>query len=170
MFIWSSCWSATYDPFLIDIQLSLIPKIAMLEKSINATPSKVPVKMLIAYDPSDEDTAKTSLQILSAKYNGFVRNHPLSAMAIPFDRLENLDTYHIIYVLNANPLQLKKLHAGISSKAVTALYNAEKLRNDGMLFSIRMERTPVILINAKVLRESHLSFPDSLLELARIVE
>lgn len=167
---WTSCWSAAYDPFLIDIQLSLIPKIAMLEKSINATSSKVPVRMLIAYDSADEETAKTSLQILSARYNGFVRNHPLIATALPFERLENLDTYQIIYVLNASPAQLKRLHGGISSKAVTALYNAEKLGTDGMLFSIRMERTPVILINAKVLRENRLSFPDSLLEIARIIE
>jgi hypothetical protein len=66
--------------------------------------------------------------------------------------------------------QLKKVHNAVgSSGALTALYDADKLGSDGLLLSIQMERAPVILINSKALRENHFAFPDSLLEIARII-
>ncbi|MDD5716450.1 MAG: hypothetical protein PHW64_01490 [Sulfuricurvum sp.] len=162
-------WGGSYDPFLLDTQLSLLPKIAMLEKNLTQSPAKSPIKILIAYDSGDERTAETCSKILNTKFNGRLNGHPLSVTTLPFDKLDNSASYHLVYALKASLSQLKKVH-NIAPGAVTALYDADKLGEDGLLFSVQMERTPIIMINAKALKENRFSFPDSLLEIARIVQ
>jgi hypothetical protein len=167
----STAWSASYDPFLLDTQLSLLPKIAVLEKNLLPSNTKSPIKILIAYDRGDDDTAASCIKILMSKFNGRLNGRPISATALPFDKLDSTTSYHFIYALKANLSQLAKVHNAVgASGAITALYDADKLGDDGLLLSIRMERTPIILINAKALRNNHFSFPDSLLEIARIIQ
>ncbi|MDD5051670.1 MAG: hypothetical protein PHO27_02925 [Sulfuricurvum sp.] len=163
-------WGVSYDPFLLDTQLSLLPKIAMLEKNL-LPQGKSPIKILIAYDNGDIDTAESCVKILMTKFNGHINAHPIVATILPFDKLDNSASYHLIYALKASLTQLKKVHNAVgSSGAVTALYDADKLGDDGLLLSIQMERAPVIMINARALRENRFSFPDSLLEIARIIQ
>lgn len=162
-----SVLSASYDPFLLDTQLSLLPKIAMLDKNIAFSHNKAPIKILIAYDQGDEETAANCTKILMSKFNGSLNGHPIVVTTLPFDKLNNSTSYHLIYALKASLSQLKKVHNAVGT--VTALYDADKLADDGILISIRMERTPIILINSKALRENRTSFPDSLLEIARII-
>lgn len=162
-------WSASYDPFLLDTQLSLLPKIAMLEKNISFSHTKSPFKILIAYELDDEDTAAKCSKILMTKFNRNLNGHPIVVTTLPFDKLDSSTSYHLIYALKASFSQLKKVHNVGTSSTVTALYDADKLGDNGFLLSIRMERSPIILINAKALRENRISFPDSLLEIARII-
>ncbi len=163
-------WSASYDPFLLDTQLTLLPKIAMLDKNIAFTHSKSPIKILIAYDQNDEDTAASCNRILMNKFNGNLNGHPIAVTMLPFNKLDSTTSYHLIYALKASLSQLKKVHNAVgSSSTITALYDADKLGDYGLLLSIRMERVPIILINSKALRENRFSFPDSLLEIARII-
>lgn len=170
-FLGTAGWSASYDPFLLDTHLSLLPKIAMLEKNLIFLQNNSPIKILIAYDRGDEDTAASCSKILNTKFKGRLNGRPIAVSMLPFDKLDSSSSYHLIYALKASLSQLKKVHNAVgSSGAVTALYEASKLSDDGLLLSIQMERTPVILINAKALRESRFSFPDSLLEIARIVQ
>lgn len=157
-------WSKTYDPFLLNTQLSLLPKIAMLEKNIASSKA---IKILIAYDRSDEETAASCSQILANKFNG----RSVVVSKLPFDKLDTLTSYHLIYALKTTPAQLKKLlSTANTSGAMTALYETDKLRESGFLLSVQMERTPIILINANALRTNRFSFPDNLLEMARLVE
>ncbi|MDP1785380.1 MAG: hypothetical protein Q8K81_08160 [Sulfuricurvum sp.] len=164
-------WCASYDPFLLDTQLSLLPKIAILDKNIIFSHNKSPFKILIAYDRGDDDIAASSAKTLMKKFDGRINGHPLSVTTLPCDKLDSSALYHFIYVLKASMSQLKKVHnTAASSGAITAIYNADKLVESGLLLSIQMERTPIILINAKVLRENRFSFPDSLLEIVRMVQ
>lgn len=162
-------WGASYDPFLLDTHLTLLPKITMLEKGL-ASQSNVPLKILIAYDRGDEATAQLCTRILIKKFNGSINNHPLIVNVMPFDKLDASNSYHLIYALKASLSQLKKVHNAVgNSGAITALYDANKLGDDGLLLSIQMERTPIILINSKALKENKVSLPDTLLEMARII-
>jgi hypothetical protein len=141
----------------------------MLDKNL-VSHNKSPLKILIAYEYGDEETAESCSKILMTKFNGNVNGHPLIVTVLPFDKLDASNSYHLIYALKASLSQLKKVHNAVgSSGALTALYDADKLGDDGLLLSIQMERAPVILINSKALRENRFSFPDSLLEIARII-
>jgi hypothetical protein len=169
LFLSTLGWSASYDSFLLNTQLTLLPKIAMLEKSF-ASHNKSPLKILIAYEQGDEDTVESCSKILMSKFNGSVNGHPIIVTALPFDKLDASTAYHLIYALKASLSQLKKVHNAVgSSGALTALYDANRLGDDGLLLSIQMERAPVILINSRALRENRFSLPDSLLEIARII-
>jgi hypothetical protein len=141
----------------------------MLEKGLFPH-GKSSLKILIVYEREDEETAKTCAKILMSKFNGSINDRPLIVSIQSFDKLDSSNSYHLIYALKASLSQLKKIHNAVgSSGAITALYDADKLGEDGLLLSIQMERAPVILINSKALRENRFSFPDSLLEMARII-
>lgn len=141
----------------------------MLDKNLVSN-NKSPLKILIAYEYGDEETVEACSKILTTKFNGKVNGHPIIVTSSPFDKLDQSNSYHLIYALKASLSQLKKVHNAVgSSGALTALYDADKLGDDGLLLSIQMERAPVILINSKALRETRFSFPDSLLEIARII-
>lgn len=142
----------------------------MLDKNIAFAHNKSPIKILIVYESDDEDTALNCSKTLMNKFNGVLNGHPIIVTTLPFDKLDNAASYHLVYVLKTNAAQLKKVHNAVAATGtLTALYDADKLSDGGILLSIRMERAPVILINAKILRENRISFPDSLLEIARII-
>jgi len=167
-----STWllSASYDPFLLQTQLSLLPKIVLLEKNLPFSHSKVPMKILIAYERGDEEAADRCVKILTNRFQGSINGHPIQITTLVFNELDDTQSYHFIYALKGTLSQLKKVHnAAGSSGAITALYDTDKLGDDGILFSVQMERSPVILINPKALREGHFAFPDSLFEMARII-
>jgi hypothetical protein len=162
--------SASYDPFLLQTQLSLLPKIALLEKNLSFTKAKAPMKILIAYDKGDEETALICTKILMGKFHGVLNGHPLQVSTLSFDQLDDSQSYHFIYALKGSLSQLKKVHNTASaSDTITALYDADTLGDDGILLSVQMERSPVILINSKAIKNGHFSFPDGLFEMARIV-
>lgn len=164
-----SC-NASYDTFLLDTQLTLLPKIAILEKNLIFANNKSPFKILIVYDREDDDIAKSSMKTLMRNLNGRINTHPILIEILPFDKVDNVASYHFIYVLKASVSQLKKVHtATTSSGTITAIYDSNKLAESGLLLSIQMERNPVILINSKALKENHFLFPDSLLEITRIL-
>lgn len=164
-------WCGTYDTFLMETQLSLMPKIAILNKNLIFTHKKAPFKVLIAYDRSDEEVAASYAKIMMKKLDGHINNHPLLITLLPYEKLDSTASYHFIYILKASQSQLKKVHAAADlSNTVSAMYDPDKLAESGLLLSIKMERKPVILINSKALRENRFSFPDNLLEIARIIE
>lgn len=167
----SISWGGTYDPFLLDTQLSLLPKIALLEKNFLASTNNSPIKILIAHDRKDEDTAASCIKILISKFNGSINGRPIIITNASFDKLDDSTGYQFIYVLKANSLQINKVqNIAKMYNAFTAIYDADKLVDNGMLLSVRMERTPIILMNAKELRNSRFSFPESLLEISRIIQ
>ncbi|MFA6628425.1 MAG: hypothetical protein WCS55_01530 [Sulfuricurvum sp.] len=172
MFLSLSAWlqGASYDPFLLETQLSLLPKVAMLEKNLGQIQNKLPIKILIAYDINDETTAENCMRILASKFNGRINGRLLVVSALPFEKIDSSFAYQMIYALKANTQQLKKVHNAGLSGTVTALYDADRMEENGILLSVQMERTPIIMINAKILRENRFSFPDSLLEIARIIQ
>lgn len=159
-----------YDPFLLNIQLSLLPKIALLEKNLPFTHSKAPMKILIAYDQGDEETASMCAKILLGKFHGTINGHVIQVSTLSFDQLDNSQSFHLIYALKGSLSQLKKVHnTAHASDTITAMYDTDKLGDDGILLSVQMERSPVILMNEKAIKNGHFIFPDSLFEIARII-
>lgn len=162
--------AASYDPFLLKTQLNLLPKIALLEKNLSFTKPKAPMKILIAYDRGDEETASMCVKILLGKSHGVINGHPIQVTTLSFDQLDDSQSFHFIYALKGSLSQLKKVHNTASAAdTITALYDADKLGDDGILLSVQMERSPVILMNAKAMKDGRFSFPDILFEMARIV-
>ncbi|MGD9717455.1 MAG: hypothetical protein AB7U26_10310 [Sulfuricurvum sp.] len=164
-------WSATYDPFLLETQLSLLPKIVLLEKNVIASPKKTSVRILIAYDYGDEEAAGQCVRILSRKFNGVLNGKPFQIAVSPIDKISPSSQYQLVYALKMSTSQLEKLRSLVETDGtVTSLYDSPKLQESGYLLSIRLERSPVILVNANALKKNNVSFPDHLLEMARIVE
>lgn len=163
-----SLWANTYDTFLLETQVSLLPKIALLEKNI-AKNDRLPLVIVIAYDKEDEANAQKCLEILGKRYNSQIGKRPLLYSTIPFSKLPTLTNAHVIYALKGNLAQMKTVSMVAQSlNALSALYEVDRLTDDGILLSIIMERQPVILLNPQSLKESHFAFSETLYGITRL--
>lgn len=157
-----------YNEFLIETQLSLLPKIALLEKT--AMNSKDVVDIIIVYNQEDEDTARYAVNFLERKFQGKIGRYQMKVNMSTFDRCCPPYRASLVYCLNGRESQLNRVQSYAKhTKSVTAVYDVGNLRGD-FLFSVTLEKTPVILMNKKALKDSQFDFPQTLYSIVRPVQ
>ncbi len=157
-----------YNEFLLETQLSLLPKIALLEKSVLS--SKDVVDIVIVYNSEDEDTARYAVSFLEKKFQNRMGKYPMKVSMATFDKCCPPTRYSLVYCLNGRESQLNKVqNFARHTKSVTAVYDSNNLRGD-FLFSVVLEKMPVILMNKKALKEGQFEFPQTLYSVVRSVQ
>ncbi len=166
IFAASTLFALPYDEFLLETQLSLLPKIALLEKSQSAARKDI-MEILIVYNQDDEEIAKYAVGFLDKKFQGRVGTYRLKVTLSTFDKccLPGRDT--IVYCLNGTEAQLAKVQSYVRQNGfISAIYDSQSLKN-GFLFSVILERTPIILMNKKVLKDQQFIFPPNFYTIVR---
>lgn len=158
-------FGSEYDEFLLQTQLSLLPKIALLEKSHVA--QKDSIDIVIVHDHDDEETARYAAAFLEKKFHGKIGKFQLNVFVSSFDRCCPPTKSSIVYCLNGSEAQLARVRSyAQKSGSITAVYDSESLKN-GFLFSVILEKTPVVLMNKKTLKEQQFDFPQNLYAIVR---
>ncbi len=161
----SSLWGDVYNEFLLETQLSLLPKIALLEKTVAS--SKETLDILIVYSQEDEDTAKYAASFLERKFQNKLGRYAIRVSLSTFDKCCHTPKPSLIYCLNGRDAQLMKVYSyARNNNIISAVYDSENLK-EGFLFSVVLERSPVILMNKKTLKERQFEFPQTLYTIVR---
>ncbi|MDD3467157.1 MAG: hypothetical protein PHE67_08425 [Campylobacterales bacterium] len=161
-------WADNYNEFLIETQLSLLPKIALLEKT--ALASKDVVDIIIVYNSEDEDAARYAVGFLDRKFQGKIGRYPMKISMTTFDKCCPPYRASLVYCLNGRESQLSRVQAYAKhTKSVTAVYDTSNLKGD-FLFSVALEKIPVILMNKKALKDGQFDFPQTLYAIVRPVQ
>jgi hypothetical protein len=167
-FFMAYAWADSYNEFLMETQLSLLPKIALLEKSAFA--SKDVVDIVIVYNHEDEEAAKYAVNFLERKFQGKIGKYPMRVNMSTFDKCCPPYKASLVYCLNGRESQLNKVQNYIkTTKSVAAVYDIGNLRGS-FLFSVALEKTPVILMNKKALKDVQFEFPQTLYTIVRPVQ
>lgn len=162
----SSLWGDVYNEFLLETQLSLLPKIALLEKTV-ASSSKETLDILIVYSQEDEDTARYAASFLDRKFQNKLGRYTVRVSLSTFEKCCHTPKPSLIYCLNGKNAQLTKVYSyAKNNNIISAVYDGENLK-EGFLFSVVLERSPVILINKKTLKERQFEFPQTLYTIVR---
>jgi hypothetical protein len=157
-----------YNEFLLETQLSLLPKIALLEKT--ALVSKDVVDIIIVYNAEDEETARYAVSFLEKKFQNKIGKYPMKVSMATFDKCCPPTRSSLVYCLNGRESQLNRVqNFAKHTKSVTAVYDSGNLRGD-FLFSVVLEKTPVILMNKKALKEGQYEFPQTLYAIVRSIQ
>lgn len=161
-------WAGNYNEFLMETQLSLLPKIALLEKT--ALTSKDSVDIIIVYNPEDEDAARYAANFIERKFQNKIGKYPVKVIMSTFDKCCPPYRASLVYCLNGRESQLNRVqNYAKHTKSVTAVYDNGNLKGD-FLFSVVLEKTPVILMNKKALKDGQFEFPQTLYTIVRTVQ
>lgn len=160
-------FAGSYNTFLLETQLTLLPKISILEKSKTAVGDNI--ELIIVHGSGDDDTAEYAAQFLENKFGGRLGKYNLKVTITTFDKCCPPVRPSLIYCLNGTHEQLSKVQSFIrATNTVSAVYDSENLKN-GFLFSVTLERHPVVLMNKKVLKDRGLEFPQTLYAIVKAI-
>ena len=103
------------------------------------------------------------------KFGGRPGKYDLKVTITTFDKCCPPVRPSLIYCLNGTHEQLSKVQSFIrATNTVSAVYDSENLKN-GFLFSVTLERHPVVLMNKKVLKDRGLEFPQTLYAIVKAI-
>ena len=169
-FVLVSAHAYKYNDFLLKVQLDLVPKILLLDKDFNKKIKGKTVTLAIVYEPYDEDIAKMIQQFLKRKYQGRLFDYNFQIKLVEAQKfIQNPDNFTAFYILKLTQQHLAKIRDIIKKMGrYTFVYDRDDLRH-GFLFSIDLQRRPVIFANKRVLKKSF-DFLPQLYTLVRFVD
>lgn len=143
-----------YNEFLLKTQVDLVPKILLLDKDLRKKIINNTITLAIVYETNDEERAKLLQKFLQRKYHKklFDLNFHIKLINVD-DFIKNPQNVTALYLLKLTPQHLKQLRAIIQKRGLyTFVYDKDDLRY-GFLFSIDLQKRPIIFANKEVLKK-----------------
>ncbi len=143
-----------YNEFLLKTQADLVPKILLLDKDLRRKIENNTITLAIIYETNDEERAKLLQKFLQKKYHKklFDLNFRIKLIDIE-DFIKNPQNVTALYLLKLTPQHLKQLRAIIQKRGLyTFVYDKDDLQY-GFLFSIDLQKRPIIFANKEVIKE-----------------
>lgn len=149
----------------------MLPKIMALDTRLTSKTNSPKAIFAVVYDSNRKADAQFIADEVNRSFNGKVSNIPFVAIPMSVAEVTERKDLAFIYVLQrCNTKALKKVAAwGIENSIPTFAYDVSDLES-GILGSIAIERSTVIYINKKTLKEGKFHFDDTLYQIARLVE
>lgn len=164
-------FASSYNEFLLKIQAKIYPKIILLDKKIDEALKDEKVRIGIVYDDGDFFTALFIKELIIKMYNNRLNGYYFEIVPIKMLNILNKsqNIYSYLYILKSNPDNLKMLSFYVQkNRIVTFTYDKNDLKY-GFLFSVNLEKRPVIYLNKKALRRDF-EFAPSLFQIVRIID
>jgi len=147
LLIFSFSHGAEYDKSLLKAHAKLIPKIMLLDQSLKDKLIDGKVKILIAAESKDEQSAQMIAQYIRDIYKSKLLKYPLEIVFQDAQKLDMNVPASAVYLLSLPKNEMKKVLDYIDKKGVISfVYNLDGL-NQGALISIRLETKTTIYFN-----------------------
>lgn len=148
-------FAQNYNDFLLRIQSKIYPKIILLDKKIDKKLINGKIMFGIVYDNDDFFIAQRVKELIKKIYGSRLDRYEFKI--IPIEMLNILDSkyadYSYLYILKSIPDRLKQLSLFVKKhNIITFTYDKEELKY-GFLFSLDIEKKPIIYMNKKVLNK-----------------
>ncbi|WP_187648244.1 hypothetical protein [Nitrosophilus labii] len=161
----------SYDDFLLKTQAKIYPKLILLDKKIDKKLIDGKIQVGIVYDNDDFFTALLIKKLIKSMYGNKLDGY--SFKIIPINMLnilnEKLNIFSYLYILKSIPDRLKTLSLYVKKyRIVTFTYDKNDLQY-GFLFSINLEKKPILYMNRKAL-EKEFDFVPSLFQIVRLID
>lgn len=157
------------DELLMDAQSSIVPKIALLDRELEKKLVSDRVVIVVACENSDMDGAKAFASQIMAKTNGRIGKYPLSVVTVEFSALSRTEMT-LLYLFRGSDSSIKKATQIAKARGVVSFASDYSALEQGVVLSMNIERSAVILLNRSCMREAGVRFVDSFYKIARIVE
>lgn len=159
-----------YNEFLLKTQCILFPKILLLDKKIDEKTVNGKIKIAIIFEKEDLNTALFIKSLISSYYDSRLENYKLEIDVVPVDEfIRKNGSYSSLYFLKISKEKIENIKKTLKKgKIVTFVYDKNDLKY-GFLFSIDLEKNPIIYINKKAINQNF-DFIPQLYQLVRLVD
>lgn len=159
------------DPLIINAHVRMLPKIMALDTRLSSKTDTSKKIFAVVYDGYQKSEAQSIADAINKTHNGKVSTLSFSAISLSTNELiERKDIAFVYVIQKCNPKSLKKIASwGIENSIPTFSYDVADLEY-GILGSIAIERTSIIYISKKNLKEGKYHFDEALYQITRFVE
>lgn len=159
------------DPFIVNAHIRMLPKIMALDTHLTSKSDPAKKIFAVVYDSNQKAEAQSIADEINKVHNGKVSTISFTAIAVSSNELIERKDIAFVYVMHkCSPKDLKKIASwSIENSIPVFSYDVSDLEY-GILGSIAIERSTVIYVNKKSLKEGKFRFDEALYHIARFVE
>lgn len=160
-----------HETFILNAHIRMLPKIMALDTRLTSKTDSSKVIFAVVYDSNRKSDAQFIADEINKLHNGKVSNIHFTALPFSINEvIERKDIAFVYLIQRCNSKSLKKIAAwGINNSIPTFSYDVADLES-GILGSIAIERSTIIYINKKSLKEGRFHFDETLYQIARLIE
>ncbi len=158
-----------YDEFLLEAQMSVIPKIALLDKEISKKLIDDKLTVVIAHETEDAERARMIAVEMNAKTQGKIGPYQFRAVAVDFYNLSKTPM-SFLYILKGGDQNIKKAITAAKTKGVVSFTHRRSDIESGAVLSMDIERKTVVILNRSAMKDGGIRFVDSFYKIVRVVE
>jgi hypothetical protein len=163
--------ASAHENFTVNGHIRMLPKIMALDTRLISKTDASKVIFAVVYDSNQKSNAQFIADEINRVHNKKISNIPFVAMAISVNEvIERKDIAFVYMIQKSSSTSLKKVAIwGIENSIPTFCYDPSDLEF-GILGSIAFERSTIIYINKKILKEGKFYFNGTLYQIARLIE
>jgi len=160
----------SYNEFLIKTQISIIPKLLLLDKKLGIKTYNGTIKIAILFEKEDYITAFYIKNLIKEKFDSKLGRFKLEIIPVKIEDFLNQEkiNYTSIYILKSSSEKILKISEKIAGLGIESFtYDKNDLKY-GFLFSIDLEKVPIIYMNKEAINKNF-DFIPYLYQLVRLV-
>jgi hypothetical protein len=161
-------YAHSYSEMLIKAQATIFPNILLLDKKLNNKLIENKIIFIIACENDDLQTAVEIKNILHSRYKNFLSNYLFETKILEFSQITENTNATAIYALHSNTNLNKLSKIALKKGIITFAYDINDL-NNGIMFSLMLEKNTVIYLNKENLNNNTTDFIDSFYEIIKFI-
>lgn len=165
-----SLHAAEYDGTLLKAHAKLLPKIMLLDKSLDKKLVNGKVKIVVVTESKDMQAASEFRNYLLEAYQGKLMQLPLEIEIVDINALDLSKSASALYILSLRDEQMSKaVKLAKKEEIISFVYNLDAL-SEGALVSVRLEVKTVIYFNRSVWQPDSIPFRPEFFKVVRAYE
>ena len=165
----NTAFGYNYDDVVLKAQISIFPKIILLDKKIEDKLIDGKVVYTIIYDKTDSVTALSIEKLINKNFNGHLGKYDYKINLVDFASFSDSTEASAIYVLNLKE-DIQRIATIARKKGIISFsYDINNLRK-GLMFSLVIEKSTVLYLEKENLYTKKIDFVYSLLQMVRFIE
>lgn len=165
----SLAFGFNYNNVLLNAQVSIFPRILLLDKEIEKKLVDSKIVFTVVYENRDRDAALDIAKKIDESYKGMFDKYEYIVNLVKFSELTNDTRATAFYTLNSSK-SIEKVSNIAKEKGIIAFaYDTDNLK-EGLLFSLMFEKSTVLYLNKESLLANKIDFVDSLYQIVRFMD
>jgi len=161
-----------YNDILLKAQISIFPRILLLDKEIESKLVDGKIVFTVIYEDGDHYTALDIAKKIEESYKGKVEEYEFIINTVKFSDLNNETQATAFYTLNSseNIVNIAKVVNIAKEKGIVAFaYDTNNLKQ-GLLLSLVFEKSTILYLNKASLVANKIDFVDSIYHIVKFID
>lgn len=169
LFVLSGVNASEYNSLLVRAQVSIFPKIIMLDEGIDEKLVDEAIALHVVYRQEDKKGAERVKQLIEAHYGDNIGRYEFKViLAVASSKQQELATAY--YLLNVDATALSDItDIARKNKRIAFSYNHNYLENDALI-SLQLRERVYIYLSKKQLSEYDIRFQSVFYNIVKVIE